>query len=101
MSFCDWFISLKYSALGFSDGSAAKNLPAMQETWVRSLGSIPGSGSPGEGNSNPLWYSYLGNPTDTGAWWATVLGVEKIRHNLEIKNDTMSSGFFHVISFLF
>ena len=30
-----------------------KNLPAMQETWVRSLGQIPGSGgSPGEGNCN-------------------------------------------------
>ena len=30
----------------------------MQETWVRSLGSIPGLGrSPGEGNSYPLQYS--------------------------------------------
>jgi len=27
------------------------------------MGSIPGSGrSPGEGNSNPLWYSCLENP---------------------------------------
>ena len=35
-----------------------KCLPAMQETWVQSLGSIPGSGrSPGEGNGNPLQYS--------------------------------------------
>ena len=34
-------------------------------------------GSPGEGNGNPLQYSYLGNPMDRGAWWATVLGVEK------------------------
>ena len=32
------------------------------------LGSIPGSGrSPGEGNSNPLQYSCLGNPMDRGA----------------------------------
>ena len=30
-------------------------------------GSIPGSGiSPGEGNDNPLQYSYLGSPTDRG-----------------------------------
>ena len=30
--------------------------------------SIPGSGrSPGEGNSYPLWYSYLGNLMDRGA----------------------------------
>ena len=28
--------SLMYT--GFSDGSVVKNLPAMQETWVRTLG---------------------------------------------------------------
>ena len=40
--------------------------------------SIPGSGrSPGEGNGNPLQDSSLGNPTDRGAWWATVHGVKK------------------------
>ena len=36
----------------FPGGSEIKDLPAVWETWVRSLGSIPGSGrSPGEGNS--------------------------------------------------
>ena len=41
-------------------------------------GSIPGSGrSPGEGNGNPLQYSCLGNPMNTGAWWATVHVVAK------------------------
>ena len=36
-----------------------KNLPTMQETWVRSLGSIPGwERSPGEGNGNPLQHSW-------------------------------------------
>ena len=41
-------------------------------------GSIPGSGSsPGEGNGNPLQYSCLENPTDRGAWRATVCGVAK------------------------
>ena len=29
----------------------------------------------GEGNGNPLQYSCLGNPTDRGAWRATVWGV--------------------------
>ena len=39
-------------------------------------GSIPASGrSPGEGNSNPLQYSYLENPMDRGAWRAMVRGV--------------------------
>ena len=38
--------------------------------------SIPGSRrSPGEGHSNPLQYSCLGNPMDRGAWWATVHSV--------------------------
>ena len=41
-------------------------------------GSISGSGrSPGEGNGNPLQYSYLENFTDREAWWATVHGVAK------------------------
>jgi len=48
------------------------------------LGSIPGSGrSPGEGNSNPLQYSYLGNPMDRGAWQhSTAHGVTKSRTQL-------------------
>jgi len=32
-------------------------------------GSIPGLGrAPGEGNGNPLQYSYLENPMDGGGW---------------------------------
>ena len=35
------------------------------------LGLIPGSGRPpGEGNGNPLQYSWLENPMDGGAWRA-------------------------------
>ena len=42
------------------------------------LGLIPRLGpSPGESNSNPLWYSCLGNPMDRGAWQATVHAVTK------------------------
>ena len=41
-------------------------------------GSIPGPGrSPRGGNGNPLQYSCLENPTDRGAWWATVHGLAK------------------------
>ena len=41
-------------------------------------GSIPESErSPGGGNGNPLQYSCLKNPTDRGAWQATVHGVAK------------------------
>ena len=46
-------------------------------------GSIPGSGrSPGEGNGNTLQYSWLENPMDGGAWWATAHGVAKSRTRL-------------------
>ena len=39
-------------------------------------GSIPGlCRCPGEGNGNPLNYSWLGNPMDREAWQATVHGV--------------------------
>ena len=31
----------------------------------------------GEGNGNPLQYSYLGNPMDRGVWLVTVYGVAK------------------------
>ena len=53
-----------------------KNLPAMQETQVRSLG---GERYSGEGNGNPLQYSCLENPMDRGGWRATVHGVAKSR----------------------
>ena len=43
-------------------------------------GSIPGSGrSRGEGNGNPLQYSWLENPMDRGDWLAIVHGVAKSR----------------------
>ena len=50
---------------------------------VEDSGLIPGLGSfPGEGNSNPLQYSCLGNPMDKGAWWATVHGPQKSQTHL-------------------
>ena len=50
--------------LGFPDGSVSKE-PACNAGDTGDLGLIPGSGiSPGEGNSNPLQYSCLGNATE-------------------------------------
>ena len=54
----------------------------MQETLVRSLGQ---KDSPGGGHGNRLQYSCLENPTDRGAWWATVHGVTK-RQRLATNN---------------
>ena len=49
---------------------------------AKKLGSVPGWGrSPGEGNGNPLQYSCLENPMDGGAWWATVHGSHRVRHD--------------------
>ena len=58
--------------VGFPGGSVVKNLPAMQEMWVQSLGL---ERSPGEGNGDPLQCSYLENPRDGEASWAAVYGV--------------------------
>ena len=47
------------------------------------LGSIPGLGrSPGEGNGNPHQCSCRENPTDRGAWGATVREVAESREHL-------------------
>ena len=49
-----------------------KNLPAMQEMlkiWVRFLGQ---EDFPGGAYGNPLQYSCLENPMDSGAWWPIV-----------------------------
>ena len=63
------------SDVGFPGGwLGGKNLPAN----AGDPRSIPESGrSLGEGNGNPFQYSCLGNPVDTGAWWAAVHGVTK------------------------
>ena len=50
------------------------------------LGSIPGlERSPGEGNGNPLQYSFLENPMDRGAWRAIVHGVARVGYDLATK----------------
>ena len=54
-----------------------KNPPANTGD-TEDLGSTPGSErSPGGGNGNPLQYSCLEDPTDRGAWRATVYRVAK------------------------
>ena len=45
---------------------------------MRDAGLIPGSGrSPVGGYGNSFQYSYLENPIDRGAWWATVHRIKK------------------------
>ena len=74
-----WFYVSCASYQGFPSGTKAKISPANAGD-AGGVGSIPGLGSsPGGGNDNPLQYSYLENPKDGRAWWATVHGVAKSR----------------------
>ena len=60
--------------VGFSGGSVVKESTC--SAGDTDVGSFPGSERPlGEGNSNPLQYSCLGNPRDREAWWAAVYGA--------------------------
>ena len=87
-----WLISIVMSLNSFIFPYIISNLCYFYPVWVFPIdsvvknpltnagdaGSIPGSGRPpGGGNGNPLQYSWLGNPVDRGAWWATVHGVSK------------------------
>ena len=64
-----WVFFIICHYLDFPGRTVVKNLPAN----AGEAGLTPRSGrSPGGGNGNPLQYSYLGNPMDTGAWRATV-----------------------------
>ena len=64
---------------GFPGSSVVKNPPAS----AGDAGLIPGWGrARGEGNGNPLQYSYLENPMDREAWWATVHGGLKSQTRL-------------------
>ena len=45
----------------------------------------------GEGNGNPLQCSFLENPRDGGAWWATVYGVTQSQTRLKWLSSSSSS----------
>ena len=59
--------------MGFPGGSVVKNLPAMQKTWVRSLGQE----DPLEEGMATHSSSCLENSMDREAWRATDHGVAK------------------------
>ena len=55
------------------------------------LCSIPGlRRSPGEGNGNPLQYSCLQNSMARGAWWATVIGSQRVGKDCVTNTFTFS-----------
>ena len=71
----------------FSGGVVVKK-PQANAGDARDMALIPGSGrSPGEGNSNALQYSCLGNPMDRGTWQATVHAIAKESDMTELLNN--------------
>ena len=60
--------------MSFPGGSDGKNLPAMQDSWVQSLG---GEDPLEEGMATHSSILASRIPMDSGAWWATVHGVTK------------------------
>jgi len=56
--------------------------PSANAGYARDEGLIPGwERSPGIGNGNPFKYPCLENFKEEGAWWATVHGSQRVRHD--------------------
>ena len=61
--------------MGFPVAQMVKNAPAMQETWVRSLGwEDPLEKGMATHSNVTAWRIYM----DRGAWWVTVHGVTEL-----------------------
>ena len=65
-----WLVYLKRASLV---AQMVKNLPAMLETWVQSLGGK----IPWRRKWQPIQYSCLENYMERGVWWAIVQGVSE------------------------
>ena len=75
-------LSWVYVPLGASQVALVVKNPPAHAGHAKHVGLIPGSGrSPGGGNGNLLQYSCLGNPVDRGAWRATAVGLQRVRHD--------------------
>ena len=86
------FFAVFSEQIGFSDDSMAKE-STCNGGDIADAHSVPGLGrSPGGGNGNPLQYSCLEDPTDRGAWWATVHGVAKSWTGLRQLSTQMHPG---------
>ena len=85
-----------HSSQGFPDGSVRKKFTYNAED-TGDPSSILGVGrSSGGGNGNSLQYSGLENPTDRGAWWATIQRITKSRTWLS--NRAHSTSWFTILN---
>ena len=84
INFQNYFLVIFYNVYNFSllTSLVAQMVKNLSASSVDS-GLIPGLGKdPGEGNGNPLQYSYLENSMNRGAWKSTVHEVAKSRTRL-------------------
>ena len=76
----DW-TELNNDDWGFPGGKMAKE-SACDAGDARGVGSIPAlERSSGEGSGNPLQYSCLENPVDSGAWQLQSTGLKRVGHD--------------------
>ena len=67
--------------MGFPGGASDKEPTCQCRRHKRCRFDLGSGRSPGGGPGNQLQYSCLGNPMNTGTWWATVHGVARVRHD--------------------
>ena len=78
-----WDINLSRELPWELEGSPGSSADKESVCSDGDLDLIPGLGrSPGEGNGNPLQYSFLENPADRGGWLATMYGITKSQTGL-------------------
>ena len=76
-----YFNDIKLNIPEFPGGASGKE-SACQSKRCKRRGFDPGFGRfPGVGNGNLLQHCWLENSMDRGAWWATVPGLRRVRHN--------------------
>ena len=80
---------------GFPVAQTVKNLPAMRETWVRSLGWEDLLEKGMATHSSILAWRI---PMDRGAWWATVHVVVKSQINWATKHTAVRGVLTHLLS---
>ena len=86
-----------YTYGNFLAAQLVKNLPAVQETWVWSLGRVDPLEKEMATHSSIL--ACLENPQDRGAWWATIHGATRIERDLATKTSIGTDGYRYSSAF--
>ena len=68
----NWFLIRIPRQLGFPGGASGKEPTCKARNIIRCRFNLESGRSPGGGHGSPLQYYCLENPTDRGAWQATV-----------------------------